>query len=192
MYYDLDVVAGTLGVSVTEVENEKGLSTEELILLAGKEWPGIDAVQFLDPSLIVDDMHLVSAAQNAVNALSGNYTISRSLAVEIVVYSSGTKQIGKALQALGVKDGLPSLVLVIVGRGPEIVSSCLESLTNQVGPEVSTPFAMDTRKMQTIMDYFGVTNSELQLFKTSLDARDTRSALSRCVVSRVSQVAVEG
>jgi tRNA threonylcarbamoyladenosine modification (KEOPS) complex Cgi121 subunit len=192
MYYDLDVVAGTLGVSVTEVENEKGLSTEELILLAGKEWPGIDAVQFLDPSLIVDDMHLVSAAQNAVNALSGNYTISRSLAVEIVVYSSGTKQIGKALQALGVKDGLPSLVLVIVGRGPEIVSSCLEFLTNQVGPEVSTPFAMDTRKMQTIMDYFGVTNSELQLFKTSLDARDTRSALSRCVVSRVSQVAVEG
>ena len=72
-------------------------------------------VQFMNGLLIADDIHLLSAAQNAVNALSGKYMLSRSLDVELLVYASAQRQIGKAIDELGVYDGRDHIAAVLFG-----------------------------------------------------------------------------
>ncbi|MHA2080193.1 MAG: KEOPS complex subunit Cgi121, partial [Candidatus Thorarchaeota archaeon] len=102
-------------VGITELHNSNRLKQEELIQLAKSLSGDSLTVQLLNGLLIADETHLLSAAQNALNAKQGEYMLSRSLDVEIIVFASAQRQIGRALDALGVFDGLDEIAVVVVG-----------------------------------------------------------------------------
>ena len=97
-------------VGISEIHNSNNLTQDQLIDLAKSMSSDSLTVQLMNGLLIADDYHLLSAAQNAVNALSGKYMLSRSLDVELIVYASAQRQIGRALDELGVYDGQSMLL----------------------------------------------------------------------------------
>lgn len=182
---------GPLCVGITAVRNEHELDGEQLIAIGVSQNKEVLAVQLFNASKIVDVHHLLAASQNALNAWRGDYAKSRSLDVEIAVYASGQRQIGRALESIGVSNNLTDIGAVIIAEREENVLSCLEALVREIGAELEDPFPADRDRLEMIMKYFEIEPRELNSFVTSGDTRDLQNALSRCVASRVSMVALD-
>lgn len=178
-------------IGIASFHNSNHMTQDELINLALSLSNDSITIQFLNGLLIVDENHLLSAAQNAINAKNGNYMLSRSLDVEIIVFASAQRQIGKALDALGVFDGLSEIAVVVVGPNPDSVGQKLQSLLKVIGGEIIPPFAATEERIERIKDHYEITDTEIKAILDSDKLESKLSALSRCVVSRVSLVAFD-
>ncbi len=175
---------------IAELSNSSHMGTDALVKLASERDVGIHAIQFLDSSLIVSIGHLLSAAQNAVNAWKGDYMLTRGLDAEILVYASAQRQISRAIENLGVRDGLQSIALVVVGGDKRVVRDVITKMVNKVGEEIKTAFVPDRDRLERIMQHYDVNAKEIKAFTDSDEVEILAEALSRCVVSRVSIVAL--
>ncbi|MFX1270466.1 MAG: KEOPS complex subunit Cgi121 [Promethearchaeota archaeon] len=178
-------------VAVGEITNVKLLKKEEIISLASEQIEGIIAVQLLDSTLVAGEVHLLSAAQNALNAWKGNYAISRNLAVEILLYASGQHQIGVALEKLGVNDETTSVAAVVMGIDENNLKSHADYIVDKIGSFVQQPFVPTEERIQLIMMHFGINDAELTALSSSDSLEARYQALSGCVISRVSMVSLE-
>ncbi|MFX0053957.1 MAG: KEOPS complex subunit Cgi121 [Candidatus Hermodarchaeota archaeon] len=178
-------------VAVGEITNVKLLKKEEIISLASEQIEGIIAVQLLDSTLVAGEVHLLSAAQNALNAWRGNYAISRNLAVEILLYASGQHQIGVALEKLGVNDETTSVAAVVMGIDENNLKSHADYIVDKIGSFVQQPFVPTEERIQLIMMHFGINDAELTALSSSDSLEARYQALSGCVISRVSMVSLE-
>lgn len=176
---------------IAELFNSSHMGTDALVKLASEKDEGIYAIQFLDSSLIVSIGHLLSAAQNAVNAWKGDYMLTRGLDAEILVYASAQRQISRAIENLGIRDGLQSIALVVVGGSKKDVRNVITKMITKVGEEVKTAFVPDRERLERIMHHYGVSEKEVNALTDSDEIEIWAEALSRCVVSRVSIVALD-
>ena len=186
----LAIKDGELCIGISENSNPKGLDIDTLLKIAKSLSESVLAFQFFNSMMIVDEIHLLSGAQNAVNALKGDYMISRTLDVEIAVYVSAQHQIGRALEIVGVKDELSSVGVVCIGEDEKKVRVCLDEISEQVGDEIAPMFKSTSEKISSLMKVYGITELELNQFLDSDDLSSRNQALSKCVVSRVSQVSI--
>jgi tRNA threonylcarbamoyladenosine modification (KEOPS) complex Cgi121 subunit len=180
----------TLHICIAEFENPRHLDTEALIRLAGNQSERVLAVQFFDSSMIVDEMHLLCATQNAYNAMRGGYMKSRSLDVEISLYASAQNQIGVALDLMGITDETRMLDVIILGNTKQKVEQSVREISSIIGPQVEQAFTMTKQKLKSLMNIFNISGSELELFIEQDDIIAYQRALSKCVASRISQVAL--
>ena len=188
---DLDYEDDTYAVGIVELVNKQQKTADKIIELASASEKNILAVQFLDSRLVVDSDHLFFATQNAINAWRGKYSITRELSLEIMVYASAQRQIGRAIEAMGIRNDLPSLALVVVGTDTASVEKQLAHIQNEVGSATSEQFSKSEERLRSIMSYFNIQDKELQAITVSNTPADFRKALSRCVISRVSMTALE-
>ena len=178
-------------VGISEIHNSNNLTQEELLDIAKSMSNDSLTVQLMNGLLIADDAHLLSAAQNAVNAQSGKYMLSRTLDVEIIVYASAQRQIGRALDELGVYDSVENVAVVVIGNDRKSVEQSLEKITTKVGNELSNPFEGSKERFDRIKAHFDIDEKEICTFTDSDDDLERQKALSKCVVSRVSLVAID-
>jgi tRNA threonylcarbamoyladenosine modification (KEOPS) complex Cgi121 subunit len=181
----------TSAVGVSEIHNSNKLTQDELLELAKSLSSPSLTVQLMNGLLIVDETHLLSAAQNAWNAQNGGYMLARSLDVEIIVYASAQRQIGRALDDLGVCDGLEHIAVVAIGADKKTVEHTLKELTKKMGVEFSIPFEASKERFDRIREHFKIDMKEVNTLTDSDDDLELQKALSRCVVSRVSLVAID-
>ena len=182
---------GDLYVGISVAINENRLSKDELISAATNLSNDLTAVQLLNAYLVVNTHHLLSAVQNAVNAWYGDYAQARSLDIEIAVYASGQKQIGRALGTFGVSEEVDRIAIVIVGTNKETIAKCSRDLHASIGPSPAVPFPPEESRFTAIMNHFNIDELELETIMDSNDLSSIQEALSRCVASRVSSVALE-
>jgi tRNA threonylcarbamoyladenosine modification (KEOPS) complex Cgi121 subunit len=180
----------TYFIGLSEISNSKGLGVNQLLDLAKSYSEDLLAIQFFNSNLIASEIHLLSAAQNAINAWRGDYMIARTLDVEIIVYASAQRQIHQALSILGVKDGLSSISVVIIGADEQKVTKILNEIIANVGEEYMQLFLPTDDKIEALMKTFDITESEMQYFVESNDLMNRIKALSRCIASRVTLVAI--
>lgn len=177
-------------VGIGELRNTRNLSKDAMISLASEKAEGIEAVQLLDSALVAGEEHLLSAAQNALNGWKGNYAISRSLDVEILLYASGQYQIGVALEKLGITDESESIAAIILAIDEFNLRRHASHLIDRIGSEVPLPFAPTEERIQSIMTHFGINETEIMAVASSNTLEARYQALSGCVTSRVSMVAL--
>jgi tRNA threonylcarbamoyladenosine modification (KEOPS) complex Cgi121 subunit len=180
----------TVHACISEYKNPDHLDSAALLQLANNHSKKLLAVQFFDGSMIVDEMHLLCAIQNAYNALKGGYMKSRSLDVEIALYTSAQHQIGVALNLMGISDATKTLNVVALGENRLKVEECMNEIGKAIGSEVKPAFAMTKRRLSFLMNAFKISESELELFFDQDDVKSRQQALSKCIVSRISQVAL--
>lgn len=178
-------------IGIAELHNSNHLKQKELIQLAASLSSDSLTVQLLNGLLIADETHLLSAAQNAFNAQRGEYMLSRSLDVEIIVFASAQRQIGRALDALGVYDGLDEIAVVIVGNEISSVENTIRDLAEKIGKEVLPSFAATSERIERIKDHYQIGDKEIGAISDSEKTESQLAALSRCLVSRVSLVAFD-
>ena len=80
-------------------------------------------LQFFDANLIATQQHLYFAALNALQAFQNKTNISKSLAMETMLYASAQRQIQKAIQRCGIKPQTTTMAVIIIGEKPSKLTS---------------------------------------------------------------------
>lgn len=182
---------GSIFVGIGEASIGEKRTLDTYLKLVKSQSKGLLAVQLMDSSALLDEVHILSAVQNAVNAWKGNYMISRSLDVEIVLYASGQKQISRALQQVGISEATVSVAVVVLGVDKDTVRSTLLETMKSIGSPITTEFSPSLDKVHRIMESFDISESEIRVFTESRKLEDLKEAVSRCIASRVSSVALD-
>lgn len=77
---------------------------------------GLQAQAF-DADMVFGEDHLQSAWDHAERAMQRGTNAASDPMVELLLYAAGERQIGRAIEKMGVKEGRGRLVLQVVGDG---------------------------------------------------------------------------
>lgn len=103
------------------------------------------ASQIFDNRFIWGRQHLFSAIWHAYNAEKNNQMISKTLSMEILLYTAGQRQIKKAIQLLGVRNNTKDVLGVLIGSDKsQLIEACVEiqrQLRLQLNPKLLEDFS---------------------------------------------------
>jgi len=120
-------------------------------------------IQVLDASLVAGFEHLYFAVLNALKSFEDGLNISKSLAVEILLFASGQDQIRRAIEILGVKPSSNKIALVIVADSRDEAVSVLNSVSDVLdGKRDQSVIELTDEKLHTIMRKFNISEAELE------------------------------
>ena len=131
------------------------------ILNLSKEYKIV--IQVIDADIVYGKNHLISASEHAVRAFGQKKNSTNSLAMEILLYASGERQIQRAIQKVGIKKGKINIALVFADEvqkeengkvSDTIVGKILEAL-NLIRDDKVLEGDIDTLRK------FGITQQEL-------------------------------
>ncbi len=131
------------------------------ILNLSKEYKIV--IQVIDADIVYGKNHLISASEHAVRAFGQKKNSTNSLAMEILLYASGERQIQRAIQKVGIKKGKINIALVFADEvqkeengkvSDTIVGKILEAL-NLIRDDKVLEGDIDTLRK------FGITPQEL-------------------------------
>jgi tRNA threonylcarbamoyladenosine modification (KEOPS) complex Cgi121 subunit len=146
-------------------------------------------LQFFDARLVATSRHLYFAALNALQAFANKTNISKSLAVETMLYASAQRQIQKAIRRCGIKPQTTIMAALIIGENPVEIKSVHEAIKVCVGmvPD-ETVLEMSRAKAEEIMEAFQIKAEEVNavIKDGNLDA-----AVVSLVVERVALLATQ-
>jgi KEOPS complex subunit Cgi121 len=176
-------------VEITGFRNVKIRDAEEFVKAARKETPQNGWVQFFDAKLVATWQHLYFAVLNAMLAFENGRNISKSVAMEVLLYASAQRQIRKALQLIGVKCGSANVALVVIGETADSVQVVLSAVSKYIGAEPDeTVLEVSKEKLQGIRAAFEVTERELE---TVMKKRDVKQALVNLVIERMALLSTQ-
>lgn len=93
------------------------VSDTEDVLRAAREACEVDAsVQLMRAPMVFGRIHLESAIDHAIRAFERGRNTSNSRATETLLYASGTRQISKAIEKMGIREGDSEVALVAFGE----------------------------------------------------------------------------
>lgn len=73
------------------------------------------SVQLMRSSMVFGRIHLESAADHAIRSFEQGRNSSKSLATEALLYASGSRQIDRAVEKMGIRRGDSEIALVAFG-----------------------------------------------------------------------------
>ena len=168
-------ITGFRGVDVGDAE--------EFVKAVRKEAPRGSWVQFFDAELVATWQHLYFAVLNALIAFRNGRNISKSVAMETMLYASAQRQIRKALQFIGVKRDSKNVAVVIISESPAPVKALLSAVSKRVGVEPDeSVLEVSQEKVHRIRKAFGITVQELE---TVAKKGDSGQGLVDFVIERV-------
>lgn len=77
---------------------------------------GLEAQAF-DADLVFGEEHLLAAWEHAERAFARGTNVASDRMVEVLLFAAGERQIGTALEKLGLKEGQDRVALLVVGEG---------------------------------------------------------------------------
>jgi tRNA threonylcarbamoyladenosine modification (KEOPS) complex Cgi121 subunit len=123
-------------------------------------------LQFFDADLIATQEHLYFAILNALQAFCGETNVSKSVAVEAMLFASAKRQIQRAIEHIGIKLGDRNLAVVIVGDDAEAVAAQLGVLVACFGcPPDETVLQLTKEKQKKIQSAYEITEVEIKTVK---------------------------
>jgi KEOPS complex subunit Cgi121 len=168
-------IVGFKGVEVNE--------TEAFLEAAGRDKPADVELQFFDADRVATWQHLYFALLNALTAFKNKENLSKSVAMETMLYASGRRQIQKATQLLGIKPASRNIAVLIVGGKAEIVQKALAKVSKHVGGQLDdSVLELSEKKMERVKRAFDISEMELE---TVIEGDDVEKALVDLVVERV-------
>jgi len=176
-------------VEITGFRNLGIEDAEEFVKAARKGTPQSSWVQFFNAELVATWQHLYFAVLNALLAFKNERNISKSVAMEAMLYASAQRQIRKAIDLMGVKCSSADVAVVIIGESAESVESFLSAVSKRVGEEPDdTVLELSKEKVQGIREAFGITDAELEAV---MEKTNGGQALVDLVIERVALLSTQ-
>jgi KEOPS complex subunit Cgi121 len=173
--------------AITGFRNVKIKDTKEFLKKIHKEKPSNVETQFFDAKFVASWQHLYFAVLNALTAFKNKGNISKSLAMETLLYASAQRQIRKAMELLGIKSETSEIALLIIGQNPETVKSALPIISASVNVQHDdTVLELSEEKRRIIQKAFGISDLEL---KTVMKKDGLEEALTNLVIERMALLA---
>jgi KEOPS complex subunit Cgi121 len=168
---------------------KKAFSAAEEFLKRSRKQTQSLQVQFFDAELIATAEHLYIAVMNALQAFKGEANISKSFAMETMLYASAQRQIQKAIERCGIKPQTRSIAVVVIGDNRTQIENFRQTFTKYIGVEPDeSVLRMTTRKVRRIKRAFEITDEEL---KTVVRNNDTKRAIVDLVIERVALLSTQ-
>jgi tRNA threonylcarbamoyladenosine modification (KEOPS) complex Cgi121 subunit len=146
-------------------------------------------IQFFDAQQVARPQHIYFAALNALQAFQNKTNLSKSLAVETMLYASAQRQIQKAIQKCGIKPDTKDMAVLAIGKGQLEVEGLLKKVASCLGTEPDLSVLELTKpKAKKIMETFQITEQELE---TVIKGDDWDGALVNLVVERMALLATQ-
>jgi len=145
-------------------------------------------IQFFEAELIATQEHLYFAVLNALQAFKNKTNLSKSLAMETMLYASAQRQIQKAIIRAGIKTQTHNMAIVIVGDDPKQIETALEAVTKSVGIEPDeSVLDLTKNKEAKIKKTFEITEEELKV----LENGNQKKAITNIVIERVALLSTQ-
>ena len=104
-------------MEITGYKNIEFDKVEAFLKANRKQTQNVD-IQFFDADLIATQEHLYFAVLNALQAFKNKTNLSKSPAMETMLYASAQRQIQKAIDRCGIKPKTKNMAVVIIGEDP--------------------------------------------------------------------------
>ncbi len=129
-------------------------------------------IQFFDAEYVATSEHLFFAVLNALQAFRSQTNISKSVAVETMLYAAAKRQIKKAIDQIGVKPQSATVAAVIVGASVEQIEKTLKELAAAFGVvQDDSVLELTPQKSRKIREVFEISEKELETAtKTTAEA----------------------
>ena len=172
-----------LCLAITAYKNVKIKNVEEFIQNIRKETGNV-TVQFFDARFVAGYEHLYFAVLNALTAFKNGLSISKNLAIEILLYAAAERQIRNAVQLLGVREDTAKVAVVVLAESKDEVVKALDKVSSIIqAEEDESILEIDDEKFETIRKLFNVSDLELEakLERKGLE----KEALKDLIIERV-------
>jgi KEOPS complex subunit Cgi121 len=142
-------------------------------------------VQFFDGGRVAGKEHLEIAVINASHASKSGIGISRSLAMETLLYASAQRQIDAAITRAGVDQASKIVGFVAFSQSEEDAKVLEGRIAQIVGAELNEELLDDwsEKKTRSIAELYGISTTELEAVK--MPREKIERAIMRAVVERV-------
>jgi len=175
-------------VLIAGLKNIKIKDTEKFLKRFSRESLGVE-IQFFDAHFVAGWQHIYFAVLNALTAFKNKRNISKSLAMETLLYASAQRQIKKALETLGIKPKTTELTLVIIDEKPETLKSALNMIIRVAKAKRDDKvLALTKEKIEGIRKIFEISDLELE---SVMEKGDLKMALSDIVIERMALLATQ-
>jgi tRNA threonylcarbamoyladenosine modification (KEOPS) complex Cgi121 subunit len=143
-------------------------------------------VQVFDSELIATWEHLLFSAHHAVKAFLNSCNISKSLAIESLIYASGQRQITLAVNLLGLKPKTRNCALLLIGTSPEEIKSVAEAVYEELGGILDmNVLDIDISKFYKIKKTFGISDLELDALISKNMWMERKTALLKLILEQL-------
>lgn len=176
-------------VVITGFGNAKIRDLEEFFKAINKEKPLNVEIQFFDAKLVATWQHLYFAVLNALTAFKNQRNISKSLAMETMLYASAQRQIRKATQILGIKPSTSEIAVLIIGEKQETVKKALQTISKYFNAQQDNGvLELSKEKAALIQKTFEISDVELE----AVTGREgLEKALVNLVIERMALLATQ-
>jgi tRNA threonylcarbamoyladenosine modification (KEOPS) complex Cgi121 subunit len=154
------------GFRGTRIEN-----TETLLKVTCAEKPTGAGAQFFDANLVATWQHLYFAVLNALTAFKNEHNISRSLAMETILYASAQGQISKATELIGIKPKSNEIATVIMAKKAEDLNLTFSTIIRHINArQDDRVLELSPRKDKAIRENFKISDVEIRTVMEGHDA----------------------
>ena len=175
-------------VEITGYRNIAFEKVEEFLKAIRKQTLKEVDIQFFEADLVATEQHLYFAVLNALQAFQNKTNISKSLAMETMLYASAQRQIQKSINLIGIKPETKNMAITIIGKKPEQIQGLLQDLSLCVGSQTDeTTLQITNDKKEQILKVFKITNAEIE----TLTDCDLEDAIVDLIVERVALLATQ-
>ncbi|MCW3999825.1 MAG: KEOPS complex subunit Cgi121 [Candidatus Bathyarchaeota archaeon] len=145
-------------------------------------------VQFFDAGLIATSEHLYFAAVNALAAFSGKTNLSKSVAVEMMLYAAAQRQIRQSIAKIGINPQTSEVAVALVGKDAGALERMRDAVSLAVGAEPDdSVLELTPQKSAKIREVFGISQNMLDAAQRGTESE----ALVALVVERVALLSTQ-
>ncbi|MGB9675557.1 MAG: KEOPS complex subunit Cgi121 [Candidatus Bathyarchaeales archaeon] len=174
------LIAGLKGIKIRE--------TDKFLKKFSRESLGVE-IQFFDAHVVAGWQHIYFAVLNALTAFKNKRNVSKSLAMETLLYASAQRQIKKSLKNVGIKPKTTEVALAIIGDKPETLKSALNMVVRVAKAKRDDKvLALTEEKIGGIREIFGISDLELEAV---MEKDDLKKALADIVMERMALLATQ-
>jgi tRNA threonylcarbamoyladenosine modification (KEOPS) complex Cgi121 subunit len=175
-------------VEITGFRNVCVNNAEKFVRTTRRQLPQRSCVQFFDAGLVATWQHLYFAVLNALLAFKNERNISKSIAMETILYASAQRQIRKAINFIGVKCDVTDVAMVIIGENAKSVGILLSAVSKLIEKEADdTVLEISERKARSIREAFGITDIEVE----ALQKNDDNEVLVDLVIEKIALLSTQ-
>jgi tRNA threonylcarbamoyladenosine modification (KEOPS) complex Cgi121 subunit len=145
-------------------------------------------IQFFDAELIATQEHLYFAVLNALQAFKNKINLSKSPAMETLLYASAEGQIQKAIELCGINPQTKNMAVTIIGEDPKQIQTAIDALTKGIGsePDLSVLKLTKTKEIK-IKKVFKITKEELK----TVENNNQKKAILDLVIEQIALLATQ-
>jgi KEOPS complex subunit Cgi121 len=176
-------------VEISGFKNVKIGQAKEFLDNVSKEKPAGVEVQFFDAGRVATWRHVYFAALNALKAFKNRENISKSLAMETLLYAAAERQITKAVELVGIRATSSEVAVLIIGKERRKMESALSMISKNIGGRRDEKVLELSRdKVARIQRVLNILDAEI---RTVLEKNDVEKALTDLVVERMALLATQ-